>query len=113
MSKRITVAMLLLLMQSMVYSAALQNPEGDSRENNDWMFVKYVAGGRLEVREVSASQPTPSIVSNQPEGPEEFSPGFCAVVADLLEKGLAFLKDQAYGKKPFGQQDPASREKNK
>ena len=65
----------------------------------------------------TACQPTQdtatSIVSDQPKGSEEFSAGFCAVVANLLEEGLTFLKDQAYGKTPFGQQDPASTEKNK
>lgn len=110
MNKKITAAMLLVLIQSSIYSA---QPE----EDLDWMQVERAAGGELKVTKVTACQPTQdtatSIVSDQPKGSEEFSAGFCAVVANLLEEGLTFLKDQAYGKTPFGQQDPASTEKNK
>lgn len=110
MNKKITAAMLLVLIQSSIYSA---QPE----EDLDWMQVERAADGELEVTEVTACQPTQdkgtSTVSDQPKGSEEFSAGFCAVVAHLLEEGLTFLKDQAYGNHPFGQQDPASTEKNK
>lgn len=110
MSKRITVAMLLVLIQISIYS-------GQPEKDDGWMQVERTAGGELRLREVTERQPTQhtatSTVSDQPKGSEEFSAGFCAVVANLLEGGLAFLKDQAYGKKPFGQQDPVSIEKNK
>ncbi|NBP03721.1 MAG: hypothetical protein EBU90_27210 [Proteobacteria bacterium] len=98
MNKKITTAMLLVLIQSSIYSAL---PEEDS----DWMQVKHGAGGQLEVTEVRAQQPThdqaTSTVSDQVKGPEDFQLGCCAAVADLLKKGLKFLEKQAYGELPF------------
>ena len=86
--------MLLVLIQSSMYSAA---------KHDDWMQIGHGAGGELEVTQVEPSthDQATSTVSDQPKGPEEFQPGFCAVVARLLEEGFAFLKDQAYGNPPF------------
>jgi hypothetical protein len=110
MNKKITAAMLLVLIQSSIYSAQPQ-------EDLDWMQVERAPGGELKVTKVTACQPTQdtaiSIVSDQPESSEESPVGCCAVVVNLLEKVLELVKDQAYGDNPFGKPDPQTTAKNK
>lgn len=109
MNKKITIAMLLLLMQTVMYS-------GQTLEGEDWMAVERTHDGELRLRVVQAAQPTqneePSTAVCNQENLQEGPEGICAAVTHLLEVGLKFLGDQAYGKAPFGQQNPASREKN-
>lgn len=132
MNKKITIAMLLVLMQTLMYSAQVPEGEGcevddwmaveaqfSEGEGNDWMAVKPAPGSNLRLRSVQASQPTQdtettsTTICNQENLEEGSAAGFCAVVANLLEAGFGFLKNQAYEKPPFVQQDQASREKNK
>jgi hypothetical protein len=98
MNKKITTAMLLVLIQSSIYSA--QHEEEDS----DWMSVTCGKDGKLQIEEDGVSkQPTQDQATNTGGQPtdQEAPAGCCAVVADLLEKGLKVLKNQAYGKPPF------------
>lgn len=106
MNKKITIAMLLLLMQTVMYS-------GQTLEGEDWQILDEQ--GNQVMQPAPTDQTRSAILSSQTNAnkPEEASAGCCAAVTGLLNKALEFFKDQAYGNHPFGKPDSQIIEKNK
>jgi hypothetical protein len=111
MSKKITVAMLLLLMQCVVYSS---QPSGPDSDNEGWISLALASGQRPgRAPEIIEQEWQRDQATSTDDRLEEAPSGCFAVVAGIVGQCFDFLKDQAYGNHPFGQQDPASTEKNK
>lgn len=110
MNKKITIAMLLLLMQTVMYSAQTPEPEGGG---NDWEILDEQ--GNQVMQPAPTDQARFAILSSQTNAnePEGASAGCCAAVTGFLNKALEFFKDQAYGNHPFGKPDSQIIEKNK
>lgn len=105
MNKKITIAMLLLLMQTVMYS-------GQTLEGEDWQILDKQ--GNQVMQPAPTDQTRSAILSSQTNAnePEEASAACCAAVAGLVIQALQFFRDQAYGQnQPFAPQQTETTKK--